>query len=197
MGTRIGATQVNALGRVLREIGIRQDEECTRNTPQRWLKGIAHYAQDYDPENDLSKTFGDGIITGEKSIYQHGMVVQSPIPYRALCAHHLFPVLGVAHVGYIPANKVVGLSKLARLVYGISHSEPSLQEDVGNKIADALMQHLGAHGSMCVISATHGCMACRGIEEHNVLTTTSSLRGVFITDVDAKSEFYRLVELSK
>lgn len=195
----MGSTTVHnpqeAITYALKELGLNLENENFKDTPKRWLNALIHYTIPYDPAMDLSKSFGSS--KEGASEYIHAMVVQANIPYRAMCAHHLLPVIGVAHVGYIPRGKVVGLSKLARLVYGISHQSPSLQEDVGKEIADSLYTELDALGAMCVISATHGCMACRGIEEPNVATVTATVRGAFINKHETRDEFYRLVGLAK
>ena len=179
--------------KVLSEMGINVQDENFEGTPGRWLLYLRSYINKYDPEEDLKKTFKSrGTLT-----YDNAMIVQVGIPYRAVCAHHLLPVLGTAHVGYIPENRVVGLSKLSRLVYGISHRMPSLQEDVCAEVTEALMEHLKCLGAMCVISAEHGCMAARGVEEATgcIQTVTASVKGVFIEKVDAREEFYQLVSL--
>jgi GTP cyclohydrolase I len=166
-------------------------------TPSRWVKYLEAYTQEYRPHDDLGTTFP--LKGSSEDIYDRAMIVQVGIPYRAVCAHHLLPVLGTAHVGYIPKDRVVGLSKLTRLVYGVSHQMPSLQEDVCHAITAHLMCHLGPIGAMCVISAEHGCMAARGVEEATgqVQTVTSSIKGVFVEKIDAREEFYRLVSLGK
>ena len=191
---------VIALENVLCALGLPiGGDENFDNTAHRWLKSVAHYMQPYDPKADLGVTFPvEGVQDDDgfdSSVFDSGMVVQSNIPYRALCAHHLLPVLGTAHVGYLPTKRVVGISKLARLVYGISHSMPSLQEDVGFKIAFALENYLETVGSICVISAEHGCMACRGTEEHGVKTNTASLRGAFKLP-EVRQEFYSLLNIN-
>jgi len=169
-------------------------DENFKGTPNRWLKYLLSYTQPYDGAVDLAVTFPSARAGDD--IYDRAMVVQVGIPYRAVCAHHLLPVLGTAHVGYIPKDRVVGLSKLSRLVYGISHALPSLQEDVCDAITEALMKHLEPVGAMCIISAEHGCMAARGVEEASgcVDTVTSSVKGVFQTDEAARFEFYELTK---
>ena len=174
-------------------LGINLDDQNFINTPARWLKYMREFTQKYDPRADLSKTFDEPV----DDIYSHAMIVQQNIPYQAVCAHHLVPVLGRSHVGYVPKAKVVGLSKLTRLVWGYSHEQPSLQEDIGNKVADALMEHLDAEGAICVISAEHGCMACRGVAQQEIITTTASVRGLFKENVAARQEFYSLVNLGR
>ena len=183
--------QKDNIGVILVEMGLDLTDANFTDTPERWLKYLAHYLQAYDPKKDLGVTFE---FTGG-DVYNHAMIVQVGIPYRAICAHHLLPVLGAAHVGYIPDDCVVGLSKLSRLIYGITHMRPSLQEDVCESITYALEEHLHPLGAMCVISAEHGCMAARGVEEASgcIQTVTSSIKGVFIDKHEARAEFYRLI----
>ncbi len=172
---------------------VLQDENF-KGTASRWVKYIESYTQPYSPLDDLGTTFP---LKGSlEDVYDRAMIAQVGIPYRAVCAHHLLPVLGTAHVGYIPKHRVVGLSKLARLVYGITHRQPSLQEDVCNSITVLLMTHLKAEGAMCVISAEHGCMSARGVEEATgcIQTVTSSVKGVFKDQHESRSEFYELVK---
>ena len=178
---------------VLTEMGIDLTDPNFKDTPARWLKVLGHYLQPFSPEDVLGVSFPPK----GQTTFDNAMIVQVGIPYRALCAHHLVPVLGTAHVGYIPGKRVVGLSKLARLVYGISHNLPSLQEDVCNAVTDALMGHLEPLGAMCVISAEHGCMSARGVEEASgcIETVTSSVKGKFITQPEIRDEFYKLVAL--
>jgi len=178
----------------LLDVGINLGDLNFQDTPSRWLSYLKHYIQSYDPINDLGVTFPPK----GKSTFANAMIVQVGIPYRAVCAHHLLPVLGTAHVGYIPNRSVVGLSKLSRLIYGISHAMPSLQEDVCNEITKALMDHLAPLGAMCVISAEHGCMSARGVEEASgcIQTVTSSIKGVFISKHEARQEFYELIKVA-
>lgn len=169
------------------------EDENFNDTPIRFLKYLQHYTQAYDVKEDLGVTFP--LRRTRASVVDRAMVVQVGIPYRAVCAHHLLPVLGTAHVGYIPKERVVGLSKLSRIVYGFSHALPSLQEDVCDEVTEALMTHLDPVGAMCVIEAEHGCMAARGVEEATgcVQTVTSSIKGIFVENHEAREEFYHLV----
>ncbi len=170
------------------------DNENFKGTAGRWIRFLQLYTQPYEPINNLKTTFP--LKRQNTDIYDRSIVVQVGIPYRAVCAHHLLPVLGTAHVGYLPGERVVGLSKLTRLVYGITHRMPSLQEDVCDEITEALMTHLKAEGAMCVISAEHGCMSARGVEEATgcIKTVTASVKGIFQKNTDAREEFYRLIE---
>lgn len=176
--------------KVLETFGIDFEDPNFHNTPTRWLKYIEHYCQSFDPKDALAVTFP---LEATDDKFEREMVIQTGIPYRAICAHHLVPVLGTAHIGYIPGKRVVGLSKLSRLLYGISHATPSLQEDVGNAVVDALQTHLEPLGAMCVISAEHGCMSARGVEEATgcIDTVTSHVRGCF-TDPAVRMEFLAL-----
>lgn len=167
------------------------DENFTR-TATRFLRYVEAYRQDYDTKRDLGTTFP--LKRDLDNIYDRSIVVQVGIPYRAVCAHHLLPVLGTAHVGYLPGGRVVGLSKLTRLVHGITHRMPSLQEDVCDEITHALMEHLEPEGAMCVISAEHGCMAARGVAESSIKTVTASVKGIFQENTEAREEFYHLIE---
>lgn len=179
----------------LRLLGLPMlEDENFQNTPTRWIKYITSYMVPYSAGADLGVTYPPRRARHE--IYDRAMVVQVGIPYRACCAHHLLPVLGTAHVGYIPKDRVVGLSKITRLVYGYSHQMPSLQEDVCDEITHALMTHLKPEGAMCVISAEHGCMAARGVEEATgcIQTVTSSVKGIFRENTEAREEFYHLVD---
>lgn len=178
---------------ILEEMGIDTDDENFIDTPIRWLRYLRHYCQSYNPKQDIGVTFQ---AQGEGA-YDNAIVVQTGIPYRAICAHHLVPVLGTAHVGYIPEQRVVGLSKLTRVVQGIAHKKPSLQEDVCNEVTDAFMEHLKPLGAMCVIHAEHGCMAARGVEESCVQTATASVKGVFIDKIEAREEFYKLIQVAR
>src|SRR5690606_25326263 len=109
---------------VLEYLGLDLTDENFADTPERWFKYLESFCQPYDPEIDLCKAFEAPVETA----YAHAMVVQTNIPYQAVCAHHLVPVLGFCHLGYIPSGRVVGLSKLTRLVRDVVISAPSLQE---------------------------------------------------------------------
>jgi GTP cyclohydrolase I len=181
---------------VLRMINLPlNDDENFNDTPTRFLKYLQSYTVPFDAADILGITFP--LKHKSEDPYDRPLIVQVGIPYRAVCAHHLLPVLGTAHVGYIPRDRVVGLSKLARLVYGISHRLPSLQEDVCDEVTQALSEHLKPRGAMCVITAEHGCMSARGVEEATgcIDTVTTSVKGVFIEKHEARDEFYRMVDM--
>ena len=199
MSTLKPMTMTSVLRAFLQHRGIDILDEHFKDTPKRWMSVIDAYTQEYDSGQDLLKARFKNTKTQSQalSLWNSGIVVQGPIPYRALCAHHLLPVTGHAYVAYIPDEWITGLSKLSRVVYGISHRKPSIQEKVGDAIAAAIQKHLESVGSACIISAEHGCMAARGIQEVGVKTTTAALTGVFRTDATARSELYELIKLSK
>ncbi len=178
----------------LRQLNIpTQEDENFMGTSLRWVKYIKSYTVHFDAANILAVTFP--LKHKSDDPYDRPLIVQVGIPYRAVCAHHLLPVLGTAHVGYIPEERVVGLSKLARLVYGISHRLPSLQEDVCDEVTQDLMEHLNPMGAMCMITAEHGCMSARGVEEATgcISTVTTSVKGLFIEKHELRDEFYQMV----
>ena len=163
-------------------------------TGERWLDVLEHYTQDYDPETHLGTTFPRVESERDPDKFDSSFVLQKNIPFRGLCAHHLLPVIGHAHVSYIPRDTLVGLSKLARVVWGFSHHMPSTQEQVGEWIVEALQKYLDPLGAAVIIDAEHTCMSSRGVEEHRVITTTAALRGVFAHDPSARSELYANIQ---
>jgi len=172
------------------QLGMPKGDPNFTNTPGRWVNYLLEFMKPFDAGKCLETKFP----LEKNGLDSHRpMVVQSHIPYEAICAHHLVPVLGKAHIGYVPGTHAVGLSKLTRLIQGIAHSSPSLQEDVGDKVADALFEHLEAAGVIVVIQAEHGCMACRGVSRAGIITSTSSVRGVFRDVPQAREEFFQLI----
>lgn len=166
--------------------------EETQKTPARFIKYLLEYLNPFEP----ARILGDG-FKGPANHGIHGLIAQCNIPFRMICEHHLLPAFGLAHVGYIPRQKVVGLSKLARLVDGAGTHRPSMQELIGEKIADALMSCLDANGAVVMIEAEHTCMACRGVNAPGVITSTQVIRGVFRDVPAAREEFMALVASAK
>jgi GTP cyclohydrolase IA len=124
------------------------------------------------------------------------LILQTNIPFQSLCEHHLLPFVGVAHVGYIPTEKVVGLSKIPRIVE-VYARRLQLQERLTGQIADALVEHLGPEGVIVVVEAEHYCMAMRGPKVSGSTTTTSALRGVLYDRPPARAEALALINRSK
>lgn len=119
-------------------------------------------------------------------------IVVRDIEFHSLCEHHLLPFTGRAHVAYLPDGKVVGLSKLARLVEGYAR-RPQVQERLTTQIADALMEELNPIGAACVIEATHTCMTIRGAQKPGSLMVTSALRGIFKENPSSRAEILTLM----
>ena len=124
-----------------------------------------------------------------------GIVLLSNIEFHSTCEHHLQPFSGKAHVAYIPVDRIVGISKLARI---IDHHALRLQnqERITNDVANDLVQHLNPLGAAVIIQASHGCMRCRGVKKQNAIMTTSAMRGVFFEKQEARNELMQLIENS-
>jgi len=183
----------NHVAAALEHLGIDLADENFLGTPDRFIKYLLEYLEPMDPKKVLKVGFNqEHTEQGYK-----GMVVQSNIPFRTICPHHLLPVSGRAAIGYIPNGRVVGLSKLTRLAEAVGRELPRMQETCTDLIADTLYNQLQAKGVIVVIAADHGCMFGRGVKVHNTPTTTSSVRGLFMQVPSAREEFFDLVDLSR
>lgn len=173
--------------RLLQFIGEDPTRGGLKETPARFLKAWRHWTKGYgeDPAEVL-KTFEDGAANYDE------MVVEKNIPAWSTCEHHLAAVRGVAHVGYIPNGKIVGLSKLNRLVDTFGR-RLQVQERWTTQIADALVQHLNPKGVAVVIEAEHMCMSSRGVCHQDATTITSAMRGALMDKPEARAEFLRLI----
>ncbi len=174
---------------VLIELGLDPGTEGLAETPRRVAAYLREYHQPFD-----TKILGVGFTTPQN---HHGMIVQSGIPFRMICEHHLLPATGTASIGYVPGKTVVGLSKLTRLVQAVGTEKPSLQEEVGDRIADILWRDLDPKGVIVVVSAEHSCMSARGVAAPGVLTMTSSIRGIFRDVPHARAEFFELIRRTR
>ena len=170
---------------ILTDFGWDMSNPSVENTPMRFLKYLLEFHKPFDAEKVLGVPF-DSPDTA--------MVIQDGIPFRMICEHHLLPAVGRAAIGYIPAGKVIGLSKLARLVDAVGTMRPSLQEHINHKIADILEDFLKPKGVMVVLEAEHGCMACRGVYTPGVITRSSVTRGAFLSDWAARYEFLEIAQ---
>lgn len=178
--------------RMLQTIGEDTTREGLADTPARVAKAWAHWFSGYEVEDPSSilKAFEDGAEGCDE------MVLQTNIPLFSHCEHHMAPIFGVAHVAYIPNGKVVGLSKVKRLV-DVFARRLQVQERLTNQIADALSTGLEATGVGVVLDCRHFCMESRGIECQGIITTTSALRGTFKTEPDCRAEFMQLVSTAR
>lgn len=171
----------DAVRRLIEYTGDDPNREGLEETPARVISAINELCQGYseNPEG-LMKTFpSDG--------YRQ-MVVIKDIEFFSLCEHHLMPFFGKAHIAYIPKNRVVGASKLARLL-NIFCRRLQIQERVGEQITDNLMSHLAPEGAACMIEAQHSCMQARGVSKQNSQMVTTSLKGSFLEDQKVREEF--------
>ena len=176
-----------AVRRLLAYIGEDPDREGLLETPVRFLKAWEEYTRGYrmNPE-DILKSFEDGAQSVDE------MVIVRDIPVYSLCEHHLAPFFGKAHVGYVPDKRILGLSKISRLVE-IFGRRLQVQERLTNQIADALDHNLKALGVAVVIECRHMCMESRGVRHTGTATVTSALRGSIKTNADTRREFLSLL----
>jgi GTP cyclohydrolase I len=181
-----GATMQEYIREILKAIGEDPDREGLVRTPQRVAQALSFLTRGY--EMDPAKVINDALFTED---YEE-MIVQKDIDFYSLCEHHLLPFFGKAHVAYIPHHKIVGISKLARLV-DVYARRLQVQERMTNQIATIIMEKLDALGVAVVIEAEHLCMRMRGVEKQNSFVITSSLLGAFRTRQDTRSEFMNLI----
>lgn len=174
--------------RLLEYIGEDPTREGLLETPKRFLKAWGQWAEGYGKNPaDILKVFEDGAEKCDE------MVIVRDIPVYSHCEHHLAPFFGVAHVGYIPDGRIVGLSKLSRLV-DIYARRLQVQERLTNQIVDALEEHLKPLGAAVVIECRHLCMESRGIQRQGSATITSAMRGDFRDDINTRQEFMHLIK---
>jgi len=188
-----------AIREILFAIGENPDREGLVETPKRVAKMFTEIYAGVTKTNDeivaeLSKTFTDADDNDDEETQRFGdMVIVKDIPFYSTCEHHLVPFFGKAHVGYIPNNKVIGLSKIARLV-DIIAKRPQLQERITHEVLDCLVKMLAPLGVMVVIEAEHLCMSMRGIKKPGTKTVTSATYGVFKEDMNTRQEFLKLIK---
>ena len=173
--------------KILRWIGEDPTREGLLETPKRVTKAFKEYFKGYkeDPKELLNKTFGD--VNGYDD-----MVVQKNISVQSHCEHHMAPIIGVAHVAYIPKERVVGLSKLARVVEVFS-KRLQTQERLTMQIAKTIMESLDAKGVAVSIDSTHQCMTMRGIKKEQATTVTNYYLGQFKEDLSYQNRYLRFI----
>lgn len=171
---------------ILQFVGEDPDREGLRKTPARVEETLRFLTRGYQMDPD--RVINDALYTED---YQE-MIVQKDIDFYSLCEHHLLPFFGKAHVGYVPRHKIVGVSKLARLV-DVYARRLQVQERLTSQIANTIMEKLDPLGVAVVIEAEHLCMRMRGVEKQNSLIITSALLGAFRTRVETRTEFMNLI----
>ncbi len=171
--------------RQLELVGEDPEREGLLKTPSRVAKALSWLTRGY--ELSAAEVIGDALFAEN----HENMVMVRDIELYSMCEHHMLPFFGRAHVAYIPDGKIVGLSKIPRVVEVFAR-RLQVQERLGEQVADALVDVLKPKGVGVVIEAVHLCMMMRGVEKQNSRTITSSLRGVFKDDARTRSEFLRL-----
>ena len=177
--------------KIFQWMGEDPSREGLIETPKRVVKAFKEYFKGYheDPKKVLEKTFGD--VDGYDD-----MVIQKDISIHSHCEHHMAPIVGVAHVAYIPKDRVVGLSKLARVVE-IFSKRLQTQERLNMQIANTLMDSLEAKGVAVSIDATHQCMTMRGIKKETARTVTNYFLGQFKEDLSFQNRYLRFISIHK
>ncbi|MFE4957672.1 GTP cyclohydrolase I FolE [Streptomyces sp. NPDC056653] len=173
-----------AAGQFLQALGISTDTESLRGTPGRMARA---YAELFSPRPFDLTTFPNDEGYDE-------LVLARGIPVRSVCEHHLLPFVGIAHVGYLPGHRILGLSKLARVVEHFA-CRPQVQERLTKQVADWLQTQLEPKGVGVVIEAEHTCMTLRGVQATGASTLTSTLLGTLRSDARSRSEFLALAGL--
>ncbi|MDP6634943.1 MAG: GTP cyclohydrolase I FolE [Phycisphaerae bacterium] len=174
-----------AVRQILLAVGEDPDRQGLKDTPNRVARMYAELfsGMDQDAGKHLKVHFDE---------QYDEMVVLRDIPFYSVCEHHLLPFMGKAHVAYLPDGKVVGISKLARVVDTFAH-RPQVQERLTCQIADALMDQLNARGVGVIIEATHTCMTIRGVKKPNAEMVTSVMRGLFKSNLATRTEAMKLL----
>ena len=176
-----------AVRTLIRWAGDDPDREGLLDTPNRVARAWREYAAGYadDPAVHLSQTFHE--VGGYDEI-----VLLKDIPFQSHCEHHMAPLIGKASIAYLPRDKVVGISKLARVLHGFAR-RLQVQERLTAEVADCICQHLEPKGVAVVIEASHACMSARGVNTPGVMMTTSRMMGIFRSDERSRREVLALM----
>ena len=183
----IPAEVAEAVRTIIRWAGDDPDREGLLDTPRRVARAWQEYARGYleDPADHLSRTFDE--VGGYDEI-----VLLKGIPFQSHCEHHMAPIIGTASIAYLPNNRVVGISKLARVLHGFAR-RLQVQERLTAQVADAIWHHLEPKGVAVVVEASHACMTARGVQTPGVMMTTSRMMGTFREDERSRREVLALM----
>jgi GTP cyclohydrolase IA len=171
---------------MLKALGVAVDTEALRDTPARLVKAYA--------ELFTARPFSLTTFPNDEGYDE--LVLARAIPLHSVCEHHLLPFVGVAHVGYLPADRILGLSKMARVVEHFAR-RPQVQERLTKQVADWLQDHLQPKGVGVVIEAEHTCMTLRGVKATGSSTVTSTLLGTLRSDVRSRQEFLATISRAR
>ncbi len=174
--------------------GLDLNMQSTKDTPRRFIKALFDATEGYDGDPKLLRVF-DTECRGDPDC-RLSQVVEGPIPFFALCEHHALPFYGMAYVGYIAHENIIGISKLTRLVR-IFSKRFAVQERIGQQIADTLETILHPHGVAVFLEAHHLCMEMRGVRENASMTRTTVWRGYYAEDPTLRSEFFTACGLQR
>jgi len=179
-------SMVDAYAAILQGVGENLDRDGLKNTPKRAAKAMEFLTQGY--EQTLDEVLNGAVFESDSD----EMVIVRDIELYSLCEHHILPFIGKAHVAYLPTKKVIGLSKVARIV-DMYARRLQIQENLTHQIASAINQVTGGLGVGVVIECQHMCMMMRGVQKQNSMMTTSSMLGTFRSDINTRSEFLSLI----
>ncbi len=171
---------------LLKSIGENLDRDGLKKTPQRAAKAFEFLTKGY--HEDVEKIINKALFESDND----EMIIVKDIELYSLCEHHLLPFFGKCHVGYIPNGKIIGLSKVARIV-DVFGRRLQVQENLTKQIAETLLKHTNARGVAVVIEAKHLCMMMRGVEKQNSSMKTSCMLGSFRSELSTRSEFLSLI----
>ena len=174
------------IARVLRELGEDPEREGLRDTPKRVEKSLRFLTSGY--QADIDEVINGALFSVDYS----EMVIVKDIDFYSLCEHHLLPFFGKCHVAYIPTRRVIGLSKIPRLV-DVFARRLQVQERLTHQIAEVIQQKIAPLGVAVVMEGTHLCMAMRGVEKQNSIAVTSAMLGAFRDNARTRSEFLELI----
>jgi len=175
-----------AVTKVLELLGEDPNREGLLKTPNRVAKALKFLTEGY--QQDPKEILGEALF----STSNDEMVLVRDIEFYSMCEHHMLPIIGRVHVAYIPNGKVVGLSKIPRIV-NVYARRLQIQEQMTEQIADAILETIQPKGVAVVVHARHMCMEMRGVQKINSTTVSSALRGLFKSDERTRSEFYNLI----
>ena len=178
----------DVIRKLLADLGEDPDREGLRNTPKRVEKAYKFLTSGYGA--DIDQVVNNALFTVDYS----EMVIVKDIDFYSLCEHHLLPFFGKCHVAYIPSDKVIGLSKVPRLV-DVFARRLQVQERLTNQIADTIHDKIAPVGVAVVMEATHLCMSMRGVEKQNSFAVTSAMQGAFRNNARTRMEFLELIKL--